>query len=237
MEATMLARDIMTTDVCTFAPETTVLEAARLLVDRRISGAPVIDGAGRVIGIVSEGDLIRRAELGTEREWSGWREFLTAKRTLAHEFIRSHASKVGDIMTAPVWTVKEDTSLAELAELFEKKNIRRAPVVRDGKLAGIVSRADMVRALLQCWAAAHPPTEVDDAVIRQAILDHAASERWSDTAMLNVEVRDGAVDLYGVADSDEVAKALEVLAESLPGVKRVQNHLQMRTATRTHHAV
>jgi CBS domain-containing protein len=237
MEATMLARDIMTTDVCTLAPTTTVLEAAQLLVSRRISGAPVVNAAGRVIGIMSEGDLIRRAELGTEREWSGWREFLTAKRTLAHEFIRSHASKVGDVMTAPVWTVGEETTLADLAELFEKKNIRRAPVVRDGKLAGIVSRADMVRALLQCWSAAHPRTEVDDAAIRRAILDHAASERWSDTAMLNVEVVNGAVELYGVADSDDVAKALEVLAESMPGVRSVHNHLQMRTATRMQHAV
>lgn len=233
----MLARDIMTTDVCTLAPTATVLEAAQLLVSRRISGAPVVDAAGRVIGIMSEGDLIRRAELGTEREWSGWREFLTAKRTLAHEFIRSHASKVGDVMTAPVWTVGEETTLADLAELFEKKNIRRAPVVRDGKLVGIVSRADMVKALLQCWAAAHPRTEIDDAAIRQAILDHAASERWSDTAMLNVEVTNGTVELYGVADSDHVAKALEVLAESMPGVRSVHNHLQMRTAMRMQHAV
>ncbi len=233
----MLARDIMTSDVCTLMPATSVVEAAQLLVDRRISGAPVVDGGARVIGMVSEGDLIRRAELGTEKEWSGWREFLTAKRTLAHEFIRSHATRVGDIMTAPVWTVNEDATLAELAELFEKKNIRRAPVVREGKLAGIVTRADMVRALLRCWGDAHPPTHVDDAAIRQSILDHAASERWSDTAMLDVEVHDGAVDLYGVADSEDVARALQVLAESLPGVKSVQNRLQMRSATRTHHAV
>lgn len=233
----MLARDIMTTDVCTFAPETSVLEAARLLVDRRISGAPVVDGAGRVIGIVSEGDLIRRAELGTEKEWSGWREFLVARRTLAHEFIRSHATRVADIMTAPVWTVGEDATLADLAELFEKKNIRRAPVVRDGKLIGIASRADMVRALLRAWAAAHPPTPVEDEAIRQAILEQTASKRWSDTSMLNVEVHDGTVELYGVADSDDVARALQVLAESMPGVRCVYNHLQRRTATRTQHAV
>jgi CBS domain-containing protein len=233
----MLARDIMTTDVVTFAPDTSVLEAARQLVERRISGAPVVDGANRVIGMVSEGDLIRRAELGTEKAWSGWREFLMAKRTLAHEFIRSHATRVGDIMTAPVWTVSEDATLAELAELFEKKNIRRAPVVREGKLVGIASRADMVRALLTCWSAAHPATPVDDAAIRQSILDHAASERWSDTAMLNVEVHDGTVELYGVADSEDVARALQVLAESLPGVRGVHSHLQMRTATRTQHAV
>ena len=233
----MLARDIMTSDVCTFTPETAVVEAAEQLVRRRISGAPVIDGAGGVVGIVSEGDLIRRAELGTEREWSGWREFLTAKSTMAHEFIRSHGTRVGDIMTAPVWTVSEDTSLAEIAELFEKKNVRRVPVVREGKLIGIVSRADMVRALLQRWSAAHPEAGLDDETIRLAILDHARSERWSDTAMLNVEVRDGAVDLYGVADSEDVAKALQVLAESMPGVKSVHNHLQMRTATRMIQAV
>lgn len=233
----MLARDIMTTNVVTFVAGTSVLEAARLLVERRISGAPVVDSAGRVIGIVSEGDLIRRAELGTEKEWSGWREFLMAKRTLAHEFIRSHATRVGDIMTAPVWTVGEDATLAELAELFEKKNIRRAPVVREGKLVGIASRADMVRALLARWSVAHPATPVDDAAIRQSILEHAASERWSDTAMLNVEVHDGTVELYGVADSEDVARALQVLAESLPGVRSVHSHLQMRTATRTQHAV
>lgn len=233
----MLARDIMTIDVCTLAPTTSVLEAAQLLVDRRISGAPVVDGAGRVVGIVSEGDLIRRAELGTEKEWSGWREFLMAKRTLAHEFIRSHATKIGDVMTAPAWTVGENTTLAELAELFEKKNIRRAPVVRDGRLVGIVSRADMVRALLLSWAAAHPPAQIDDDAIRQSILDHAAAERWSDTAMLNVEVHEGMVELYGVADSDDVSRALQVLAEAMPGVRSVHNHLQMRSATRASHAV
>jgi CBS domain-containing protein len=136
-----------------------------------------------------------------------------------------------------VWTVKEDTTLPEIAEIFEKKNIRRVPVVRDDKLIGIISRADMVRALLQSWAAKHPTTGMDDEAIRQAILDHARSERWSDTAMLNVEVHGGAVDLYGVADSEDVSRALQVLAESVPGVKSVSNHLQMRTAARAHHAV
>ena len=233
----MLARDIMTTDVFTLSPNASVPEAAKLLIERRIGGAPVVDGQGRVVGIVSEGDLIRRAELGTEREWSGWREFLMAKRTLAHEFIRSHATRVADIMTAPVWTVTETQPLADLAELFEKKSIRRAPVVRDGRLAGIVSRADMVRALLQCWAEAHPAAPVEDAAIRQSILDHARSERWSDAAVLNVEVTNGTVELYGVADSEDVARALQVLAEALPGVKSVQNHLRMRTTMRTQHAV
>lgn len=233
----MLARDIMTTDVCTLSPNASVLEAAKLLVERRISGAPVVDGEGRVIGIVSEGDLIRRAELGTEKEWSGWREFLMAKRTLAHEFIRSHATRVADIMTAPVWTVTESRTLADLAELFEKKNIRRAPVVRDGRLAGIVSRADMVRALLQCWEQAHPAVPVEDAAIRKSILDHARSERWSDAAVLNVEVRNGAVELYGIAESEDVSRALQVLAEALPGVKSVQNHLRMRSTAGPRYAV
>jgi CBS-domain-containing membrane protein len=233
----MLARDIMTTDVATLSPGTSVPEAAKLLVERRISGAPVVDGTRRVIGIVSEGDLIRRAELGTEKEWSGWREFLMAKRTLAHEFIRSHATRVGDIMTKPVWTVSEDASLAELAELFEKKNVRRAPVLREERLAGIVSRADMVRALLTRWADAHPAMAVDDAAIRQSILDHARTERWSDTAVLTVEVNGGAVELNGVADSEDVAHALQVLAEALPGVRSVRNNLRMRSAMRLHQAV
>lgn len=233
----MLARDIMTTDVCTFAADTPVVEAAEQLVRRRISGAPVVDAARRVIGVVSEGDFIRRAELGTERSWSGWREFLTAKSTMAHEFIRSHGTHVGDVMTSPVWTVGEEATLAEICELFEKKNIRRVPVVRDGVLVGIVSRADMVRALLKRWAEAHPATPIDDETIRQSILDHARAERWSDTAMLNVEVRDGVVDLYGVADSEHVAHALQVLAASMPGVKSVHNHMQMRAATRSHHSV
>lgn len=224
----MLARDIMTTDVCTLTPATSVLEAAKLFVGRRISGAPVLDATGAVIGIVSEGDLMRRAEIGTEREWSGWREFLAGKSTVAHEFIRSHATKVGDIMTAPVWTAAEDMPLADIAEIFEKRNIRRVPVVRDGKMVGIVSRADLVRALLEAWSAAHPPGRLDDAAIREAILKQAASARWSDAALLNVEVTDGVVELYGVADSENVSKALAVLAESMPGVRSVQNNLRMR---------
>ena len=107
----MLARDIMTTDVCELMPDTSVLEAAQLFVDRRIGGAPVLDDAGQVVGVVSEGDLMRRAELGTERVWSGWREFLAGKDMVAHEFVRSHAFKVGDIMSAPVWTAHEDMPL------------------------------------------------------------------------------------------------------------------------------
>ena len=176
----MLARDIMTTDVCALMPDTSVLEAAQLFVDRRIGGAPVLDDAGQVVGVVSEGDLMRRAELGTERVWSGWREFLAGKDMVAHEFVRSHAFKVGDIMSAPVWTAHEDMPLGEIAALFEKHRIRRLPVVRDGKMVGIVSRADLVRALLRTWSTAHPPLHADDEAIRNAILTQAAAARWGD---------------------------------------------------------
>lgn len=232
----MLAREIMTAEVFALTPGTSVLEAALLLVDRRIGGAPVLDESGRVVGIVSEGDLMRRAELGTERVWSGWREFFAGTNAIAHEFVRSHGTKVGDIMSAPVWTAHEDMPLAEIAELFEKHRIRRLPVVRDGKMVGIVSRADLVRTLLRNWSAAHPPIQMDDEAIRKSILEQAAAEPWGGTAMINVEVRDGAVELYGIAESEEVAKALAVLAESVPGVRTVRSHLKMRSIALTGYA-
>ncbi|MCW5770973.1 MAG: CBS domain-containing protein [Rhodospirillaceae bacterium] len=233
----MLARDIMTPTVATLSPDDTVVSAARLFVQQRIGGAPVVDGGLNVVGIVSEGDLMRRAELGTEREWSGWREFLTGKRTLATAFIRSHAVKIGDIMTAPVWTMGENAPLAEIAEMFERKHIRRVPVVRDRRLVGIVSRADMVRALIERWAEAHPDRAIDDEAIRRSIIDNAAAERWIDSGQVNVKVLDGIVDLYGTTDSEDTARALQVLAEAMPGVRKVDNHLRLRTAPRMQHAV
>ena len=143
----MLVRDVMTTDVCTAAPDTTIGEVAQRLAGLRISAVPVVDLQGGVVGIVSESDLLRRMELGTEVQRHFWAALTTSSDQLAKEFVRARARRAGDVMTTPVITVEDDAPLQDLADLFEENGIKRAPVVRDGKLVGIVSRADLVRAL------------------------------------------------------------------------------------------
>lgn len=222
----MRALDVMTTAVLSVAPETTVRDAAKMLVEQRISAAPVIDATGKLVGILSEGDLMRRVEVGTEnpRRSSWWLDLL-ATGTDAQDYVKSHGQHVADIMTRDVIFVDEETPLSDIASLLESNGIKRVPVMRQGKVVGIVSRANLVQAMAS--APAETALEIDstDREIRAAILGEIAGRPWA-FAGRNIVVRDGVVHLWGMFRSPDVVQAVRVAAEGIPGVKRVEDHTE-----------
>lgn len=225
----MNAKDVMTPHVKSVNPDNTVAEVAGILLKYGISATPVVDGE-KLVGIVSEGDLIRRAELGTaERHRSWWLRLFTDDTTLAMEYVKSHATRVRDVMTRAVITVTEDTSLADVAATLEKNRIKRVPVVRDGQLIGIVSRANLVQRLAAAGAAPLPSAAADDSAIREKVLEALRSQRWSRVGPTNITVTDGLVELWGVYRSQKERDAERVAAEGVPGVHRVEDHRVLMT--------
>ena len=225
----MRAMDVMTTDVITVDPDGTVQSVATLLAERGISGAPVVDSSGRLVGIVSEGDLLHRTEIGTarrhhERRRSWWLDDFASD--LARDYIKSHGRTVKDIMTRDVVTVTEDTDLGEVAALLEAKRIKRVPVMRDGKVAGIISRANLVRALGATKGATPSQAEGDDRTIRARLLAELGREEWARVWPEDIIVRDGVVHFWLSSDeSEEKKQALRVAAETIPGVRGVEEHV------------
>jgi CBS domain-containing protein len=224
----MKACDVMVSPVITVKPSTTVKEVAELLLERRISAVPVLDDKGKLIGIVSEGDLMRRAEIGTERRRSWWLRVLTGDNALASDYVKAHARTVTDVMTRNPITASPDTPLHEIATLLEKRAIKRVPIVRDGELVGIVSRANLLQGLASSGKA--PDLALSDSAIRERILANLNNQPWAHTLLLNVTVNAGVVDLWGIAGSDAERKAIRVAAESTPGVTAVNDHLVRRFA-------
>jgi CBS domain-containing protein len=223
----MKAHDVMVAPVITVKPSSSVRELAQILLRNHISAAPVVDDQGKLVGIVSEGDLMRRAEAGTERRRPWWLLLITGEETLAGEYVKSHARKVGDVMTYDVITAAPDTPLDEIADLMERSSIKRVPIVRAGQLVGIVSRANLIQAL----ACKHAGLEISgiDAAIRDKLLAHLKSQPWAHTALLNVTVNDGVVDLWGMTSSDTERTAIRVAAESISGVRAVNDRLVIRS--------
>lgn len=218
------AGDFMTRDVVSIGSGGTIVEAARLMIDRRISGLPVIDG-GHLAGIVSEGDLVHRAEIGTgEQRHSWWLRLLVDPGSLAENYTRSHARYVGDVMTKQVHTLEETTPIAEIAALFDRHRIKRAPVMKGGRVAGIVSLADLLRLVLDALQPSRPAATADDAAIRAHLLEELARERWATTVGISVEVSDGIVSLWGNIGSESERVATRVLAQNIAGVKAVEDH-------------
>ena len=220
----MKAADIMTTTVVCIKPDATVLEAARLLLGERISALPVVDATGRLQGIVSEGDLIHRAEIGSEKITTRWKALFEEGATLARDYLKAHGRTVADVMSHPVVLVEEDTELSVVAARMDQFGIKRLPVVREGKVVGIVSRANLLQALI---AAPAPPATpaVDDAALREQILLKLDREPWSPSLVRNIIVQDGNVEIWGHADSAAQCEACRVLAAAIPGVKTVINHM------------
>ena len=219
----LTARDLMTPDVVTVPPETPVVAVARLLAERGISAVPVVDRTGALKGIVTEGDLIRRLA-GEVDKPRGWLASLFADPAAeADRYSRTHGVTAADIMTESLVTVTEDTPAAEIAHLMEDRHIRRVLVVSGGRLRGVVSRADLLRALV-----APPPSEgeLSDDRIRRAILAAMRREPWADTFYTMVEVKDGVVEFHGFSRSEAVKRGLRVLAENVPGVKGVVDNTQ-----------
>jgi CBS domain-containing protein len=224
MEGSMKVRDVMTAPVVTVGPETELAAATGVMAERRISGLPVVDRAGRLIGMLTEGDLLRRVETGTQGETPGFLKTLFRAGSVASDYVRTHARKVEEIMTPDVVTVGPDEDLAEVVALMRRRRIRRVPVVADGHLVGIVSRADLIRALGEVLKAS-PDKPEGDAAIRTAILAELASQAWAPRGGIRIEVTKGVATIDGVVFSDEERRAILVAAENVPGVTKVQDQL------------
>lgn len=219
----MKAADIMVTNVVTISPDTTVADAADILLKNRISGVPVVDG-GRLVGILSEGDLLRRVEARTERRRSWWLEMLTGTDRLAAEYVKSHANKVRDVMTTDIVSATDTAELDEIADLLERHHIKRVPIVRNGQMVGIVSRANLLQALASKRDRSTSPTS-DDRAIREEILRRIKEAPWGTAWGLNVTVQAGVVDLWGGVTSEEQKAAIRIAAETVSGVKQVNTNL------------
>lgn len=225
----MNAADVMVSKVITVGPNTSVATIAETLLANRISAVPVVDEkSGALLGIVSEGDLIHRVETGTEQHRAWWLEIFAGKEALAREFVKSHARKAADVMTRPVVTVSPDTPLGELASLLDKHRIKRVPVVEDGKIVGIVSRANLIQALVALGARVKPSTSANDSALRASLLGELQSQAWW-TNNVNIIVKDGVVELWGFVDSPAARDAIRVAAEVTPGVRKVSNNLTIET--------
>jgi CBS domain-containing protein len=220
----MKAADFMTAHVISIVPDASVLECVRLMLQHRISGLPVIDAAGTLVGIVTEGDFLRRVEAGTERKRPRWLEFITGPGRLADEYVRSHGRKVVDVMTPDPITIGEDTSVEEVVRLMETRRIKRLPVLRGGKVVGIVSRANLLHALASVGRETAPAGK-DDQAIRTRILADLAKQPWAPRDLIDVTVRNGVVELWGVVTADHQREAAAVVCENVPGVKEVKNHI------------
>jgi CBS domain-containing protein len=214
--------------VITVDPDTTVQALATLLAERGISGAPVIDAGGRLVGVISEGDLLHRAEIGTARRHrvrrrSWWLDHFASD--LARDYVKSHGRTVKDIMTRDVVTVTEDTELADVATLLEARRVKRVPVMRDGKVVGIISRANIVRAVGATKGAPPREGEGDDRSIRARLLAELGREEWAKIWPEDIIVRDGTVHFWVSEDEPpEKRQALRVAAEAMPGVRGVEEH-------------
>ncbi|ACD20634.1 CBS domain-containing protein [Paraburkholderia phytofirmans] len=221
----MRASDVMTSNVISVTPEMTVREVARIFVDNGISGAPVLDRDGHVAGMISEGDLFRRAEIGTdERTRTSWLDFWSASEE-ARDYIKTHALKVRDVMTTDVVTVQPETQLGEVAGILETRRIKRVPVTDAGRLVGIVSRANLVQALASVPDEPASDVTLSDGEIRAMLMGELAGRKWS-FAGRNIVVTDGVVHLWGIFHSLEAVEAVRVAAQTIPGVKRVEDHTE-----------
>ena len=221
----MRALDVMTATVISVKPEMTVRDAAKVLVDQGISGAPVLDATGRIVGMLSEGDLIHRTELDTqERRRSWWLDRLSSSRD-AEDYVKSHGLVVADVMTTNVVSVDDTTPLSEVASILETRRIKRVPVLRAGQLVGIVSRANLVQALASAPEEPTPEVAPTDHDIRAMLMGELANHPWA-FAGRNIVVRDGVVHLWGTVWSTDAVQAMRVAAQGIPGVKRVEDHTE-----------
>jgi CBS domain-containing protein len=220
----MKARDVMNSRVVSVAPEATILDAIQLMLENRISGLPVVDHSGSLVGIVTEGDFLRRPETGTLRKRSRWLEILIGPNSLATDYVRSHGRRVEEVMTRTPVTVGEEATLDEVVAIMERKRVKRVPVVRGREVIGIVSRANLLHALASV-SRDLPAASGGDAEIRTRVLDELGRQPWAPIALVDVVVKDGVVELWGSITEAKQSEALKVCAENVPGVKDVVSHL------------
>jgi CBS domain-containing protein len=220
----MKAMDVMSRPVIAVAPDDSVFEAARLMLQHKISGLPVIDAGGQLVGMVTEGDFLRRAESGTQRRRPRWIEFFMGPGRLASEYVHASGRRVDEVMTREIRTVTEDVSLEDIVRLMERFGIKRVPVLRGRDVVGMVTRANLMRVLIGAAKAAHAASS-DDTAIRQRLLAALDKELWAPVGAIDIAVSDGVVTLSGVITDERQRQALCVAAENIPGVKRVEDRL------------
>jgi CBS domain-containing protein len=220
----MIAADVMVRNVVTARPDDTVGNVVDLLLEHDISAVPVVDDQNRVVGILSEADLIHRQENDTEKAHRWWIEAVLPASKLAGEFTKAHGQRVDEVMSADVITAAEDTPLGEIAAVLERHRIKRVPIVRDGKLVGIVSRSNLIQALASAMPHADRPTATDQQ-IRLDLLDRLAHEKWTDFGETNVIVKDGVVHLWGLVYTPAERGALLALAQEVPSVVSVSDEM------------
>jgi CBS domain-containing protein len=217
----------MVTDLITVGPEASVRDTAKILLANRISAVPVVDDQGHLVGIISEGDLVRRAELGTNHHRSWWLELFSGmnKEALATRFLKSRGRRVKDVMTTKnLISAKPNTPLRDIAAVLEKNRIKRVPILAKGQVVGIVSRANIIQALAGL-PEGPAQTMTSDATIRKKVMKQIKSGKWSKGSLLNVTVQSGRVQLWGVVDSEAEKQAARVAAELVEGVKAIENHV------------
>jgi CBS domain-containing protein len=223
----MRAKQVMTRTVHTVAADASVYEAARVLLNAGISAAPVVDAGGKMLGIVSEADLMNRPEIGTAPGKSWLQRLLADDAAKAQDFIQSHSQRVADVMTKDVVTAEERTPLGDIAALMQRHDVKRIPILRDGKLIGIVSRTNLLQGLLAREPERDEGSPGDDK-LRADVLAELAKHGWaSHFQSTNVVAENGVVHLWGNASSDTVKDAYRIAVENVPGVKRVENHMSV----------
>ena len=220
----MNAGDIMTQSTVTVDPDASIMHAIHLMLKRRISGLPVVDNTGALVGILTEGDLLRRAELGTQKRRPRWIEFLIGPGRLASEYVSACGRTVREVMTTLVHTVPEDAPLTDVVKIMESRQVKRLPVVRDGRVVGILSRANLLRALVSI-ARDTKPVAMSDSLIRQRLVEELGKQSWAPAALVDVIVRNGVVHLWGTLLEERQRQGIRVLAENTSGVKSVEDHL------------
>src|SRR5829696_1600140 len=222
----LTAADVMTTEVVSVEPDTPVRDVAELLYSRHISGVPVVEH-DRVIGIVSEGDLIGHVAAIGESRRSWWLSLFSDESLSARDYAKTHGRTARNVMTASVVSVEETATLAEIARLVERHRIKRVPVLRDGKLIGIVTRGNLLQGLATLKA--EPPRSVDDATIREQLVTELKDQPWAHLYTDDIVVENSVVHLHGTVRTEDERRALRIAAENVPGVQSVEDHLMVWT--------
>lgn len=222
----MKAQDIMTGNVMTVRPETPIREIAALMVEKHVSGLPVVDGEGHIVGMVSQSDLLHRREVGTERKHKWWFRMLADSNAMAREFVKAHGHTAHDVMTKHIVSVRADADLRDVADILDKQKVKRVPVVRDGKLVGIVTRGDLVRALTLSQLD-KPARKIDDAALLKELHDRIQKQAWINKTYVNLTAQDGTVDMWGFVESSDQHRALKLLVEETDGVVKVTDKIKV----------
>jgi CBS domain-containing protein len=215
----------MTPSVVAVSPDAKVAEIAALLLERRISAVAVVETDGRVAGLVSEGDLIRRPELDTDKPRGRWLRLLLSPEDQERDFVKTHGLRARDVMSSPAISVPPEATLADIVDQMARRRIKRVLVLEGGRLAGIVTRTDLLRALHARKALTTGSVPADDRALREAILKALAATDWADRAIVNVQVAGGLVDLWGAIESEEQRRAIHLAVERIPGVRGIREHL------------